>query len=73
MQWGSVWDLSMVLSYTHSVTRTGSPIWCLPSNVNIDAIIRVLVNHIRDNPDAMQKNLGSVVLVAMVNAFPCDG
>jgi hypothetical protein len=58
--------------YTHSVARTGSPIWCLPNNVNSDAIIRVLVNHIRDNPDAMQKNLGPVVLVAMVNAFPCD-
>jgi hypothetical protein len=58
--------------YTHSVTRSGSPIWCLPKNAASDQIIRVLVNHIRDNPEAQQKNLGAVVLVAMVNAFPCS-
>lgn len=57
--------------YTHSVTRSGSPIWCLPGSVNSDQIIRVLVKYIRDNPDAEQKNLGAVVLIAMVNAFPC--
>ena len=59
--------------YTHSVTRTGSPIWCLPNNVTSDQVIRVLVNHLRENPDDQKKNIGTVVLVAMVNAFPCPG
>ncbi len=58
--------------YTHSVTRSGSPIWCLPGNAGSDQIIRVLVNHIRDNPEAEQKSLGAIVLVAMVNAYPCN-
>jgi hypothetical protein len=57
--------------YTHNVTRSGSPIWCLPNNVNSDQIIRVVVNHLRENPDELNKNPGVLMLVAMVNAYPC--
>jgi hypothetical protein len=59
--------------YTHNVVRSGSPIWCLPNNVDSDQVIRVIVKHIRDNPDDLNKDLGTITLVAMLDAFPCPG
>jgi hypothetical protein len=30
-----------------------------------------VVNHLRENPDELNKNPGVLMLVAMVNAYPC--
>jgi hypothetical protein len=59
--------------YTHSaVVASGrSPLFCLKEHVGMKDVIRGVLDHLRQHPEQVQRDGGTVVVEALGAAYPC--
>ncbi len=48
------------------------PMWCMPNEVSIDQLKKVVLKYLKENPQAIHMSASSLVVNAVVLAFPCE-
>jgi len=48
------------------------PVWCLPKGVVLSQLHTILLKYLKENPQDLHHNAGSLVAAALFNAFPCE-
>jgi hypothetical protein len=44
---------------------------CLPTGVNVSELTRISLNFIAENPAALDRSLGELIMVSWIASFPC--
>jgi hypothetical protein len=50
-----------------------APVLCLPDDIDVLEAARVVVRYLSNNPDRLEAFEGSLVFLALLEAFPCGG
>lgn len=45
--------------------------FCIPYEVQVGQLVRVVVNHLEKNPEKLHEHEGGLVWAAIVDAYPC--
>ncbi len=55
-----------------ALTRPGSALYCLPTNVNLDQLRLIYVKWASDNPEVLHTAAAWGVAAALTDHFPCE-
>jgi hypothetical protein len=71
---GYVWGVLSGLNASQAVYAgflQQPKVLCLPTGVNVSQLMRISLNFLAENPAALDRSLGELIMVSWIASFPC--
>jgi hypothetical protein len=71
---GYMWGVLSGLNATQTVYAgflQQPKVLCLPTGVNVSQLMRISLNFLAENPAALDRSLGELIMVSWIASFPC--